>query len=111
MPVVLSVALSMQTTGVMNPTNALTLQADASGKPAATKRTLLTNSKGKVVAATIDTMDFDDDNVVAAFAPCAILGNGTDSNESDNVSAPLQGKHFVWKCTIDGSALEFPLKI
>ena len=27
------------------------------------------------------------------------------------MSAPLQGKHFVWRCTIDGPALEFPLKI
>jgi hypothetical protein len=72
----------------------------------------ITNSKGTVVAATIEEVDSKEDDIVAAFTPSA-LRNGTDSGGSDEVSdiAPLECKHFVWQCLIEGPLLEFPLKI
>ena len=50
---------------------------------------------------------------MAAFAPSASLGNGTDSGGSDSMSdiAPLKCKHFVWNCLIDGPLTESPLKV
>ena len=88
----------------------ITKYTDAAGQP--TSRPI-TNSKGKVVAATIEEVESEEEEVVAAFAPSASLGNGTDSGGSDSVSdiAPLKCKHFVWNCFIDGPLSEFPLKV
>jgi hypothetical protein len=88
----------------------ITKQADATELPAMKP---ITDLKGKVVASTFEEVTSDDDDVVAAFGPSASLGNGTDSRGSDTISdiAPLKCKHFIWKCTIDGPLLEFPLAI
>jgi hypothetical protein len=61
----------------------------------------------------VEVADSEEEEIVAAFAPSAVLGNGTDSGESDNVSdlAPLKCKHFTWKCLVDGPRTEFPLKV
>ena len=62
----------------------------------------------------VETVDSEEEeDVVAAFIPSAVLSNGTDSGESDTVSdiAPLKCKHFFWKCLIDGPSSEFPLKV
>jgi len=41
----------------------------------------------------------------------AVLGNGSFSEE-DSVSAPpLKSKHFIWKCTTDSPAVEFPVTV
>ena len=88
----------------------ITKYTDANGQPA-TKASV--SSKSKVVASTIEEVESEDDDVVAAFAPSAALGNGTDSDGSDTVSslAPLKCKHLVWSCFIDSPLTEFPLKI
>ena len=88
----------------------ITKYADAAGQPATRS---ITNSKNKVVAATLEEVESDEENVVAAFSPSAALGNGTDSGGSDSVSdlAPLKCKHFTWSCLINGPLLEFPLKV
>jgi hypothetical protein len=62
----------------------------------------------------VETTESEEDDVVAAFVPSSVLGNGTDSGESDTVSdpiAPLKCKHFVWRCFVDGPLTEFPVKI
>jgi Aspartyl protease len=68
--------------------------------------------KTKVVASTIEEVE-SEDNVIAAFAPSASLGNRTDSGGSDNISdlSPLKCKHFIWNCIINGPLSEFPLKV
>ena len=88
----------------------ITKNADVAGQPAV--RTVpSTQTKG--VMATIENIDSDDGEVVAAFIPSATLGNGTDSGGLDSMSdiAPFKCKHFVWKCSIDGPLPEFPLTI
>jgi Aspartyl protease len=87
----------------------ITKYADAAGQPVVKGSGVF---KTKVIASTIKEAK-SEDNVVAAFAPSASLGNGTDSGSSDNVSdlGPLKCKHFIWKCTIDGPLSEFPLKV
>ena len=60
----------------------ITKYVDVAGQPAI-KGTGV--PKPKVVASTIEEVESEDD-VVAAFAPSASLGNGTDSGGSDNVS-------------------------
>lgn len=65
--------------------------ADAIGQPAI-KTTASTSTKGKTVASLVKMINSDEeDDVVAAFAPLAVLRNGTDSGESDNVSG-----HWSW---------------
>ena len=87
----------------------ITTYADAASQPAVKSSG---PPKTKVVTATIEEVSSDDGDVVAAFAPSAALGNGTDSGCSDTVSdiAPFKCKHFVWSCLIDSPLLEFPLK-
>jgi hypothetical protein len=84
--------------------------ADAAGQPV-NKPT--NPPKIKVVTSTIEDVDSDDRDVVAALAPSATLRNGMDSGGSDNVSdiSPLKSKHFVWNSTIDGPLSHFPLRI
>jgi hypothetical protein len=88
----------------------ITKYADAAGQPA---NKPLNPPKTKVVASTIEDVDSDDRDVIAAFAPSAAFRNGMDSGGSDNVSdiAPLKPKHFIWNCIIDSPLLEFPLKV
>ena len=90
----------------------ITKHADANGQPGI-KPSFNHSNKGKMVASLIETVDSEEEEVVAVFAPSSVLGNGTDSGESDNVSdtAPLKCKHLVWKCLVDGPSSEFPLKI
>ena len=66
-----------------------------------------------MIASLLETTESEGEEAVAVFAPSAVLGNGTESGESDTVSdlAPLKCKHFVWKCFIEGPSTEFPLKI
>jgi hypothetical protein len=66
----------------------------------------------RVVVSTIEEIDSDDGDIIAAFAPTSALGNRTDSGRSDSVSdmAPLKCRHFVWNCLIDRPFTEFPLK-
>jgi len=55
----------------------------------------------------------DSDFVASIFGPLAgssVIGNGSLSEGDISVSPPFKSKHFVWKCTIDGPAAEFPLK-
>jgi hypothetical protein len=82
--------------------------ADAAGQPAVKS---ITNSKGKVIAATIEEVNSEEDDIVAAFTPSSVLGNCTDSGRFDKVSdiTPLKCKHFIWQCLIEGPLLEFPL--
>jgi hypothetical protein len=61
----------------------ITKYTDAAGQPAVKP---ITNSKNKVVAATIEEVEFDDNNIIAVITPTATLGNGTDSGGSDSVS-------------------------
>jgi hypothetical protein len=72
----------------------ITKYLDAFGQPAVKP---ITNSKGKIVAATIEEAKSDDENIVTVFAPSAALGNGMDSGSSDNISdiAPLKCKNFI----------------
>jgi hypothetical protein len=66
-----------------------------------------------MIVSLIETTESEGEEAVAAFAPSMVLGNGTNSGESDSVSnlAPLKCKHFVWRCFVDGPSTEFPLKI
>src|SRR5277367_4079245 len=50
----------------------ITKYADANGQPAV-KGVGITNSKGKVVASTVENADSDEDEVVAAFIPSTAL--------------------------------------
>jgi hypothetical protein len=88
----------------------ITKHADAAGN-VATKPIL--NLKNKVVASTIEKVELDKEEVVMAFAPSSMLGNGTNSGESNSVSdiTPWKCKHFVWNCFTDGPLTEFPLKV
>ena len=70
-------------------------------------------TKGKTIASLIEVIESDGEDIVAAFAPSAVLGNGTDSGESDTMSdlAPLKCKHFIWRCFVDGPSTKFPVKV
>jgi reverse transcriptase-like protein/integrase-like protein/chromodomain-containing protein len=61
-----------------------------------------------------DSSGSTDDNFVAAlFGPVpgtSVIGNGSFSDGDASVSPPLKSKHFIWNCTVDGPAAEFPLK-
>lgn len=62
----------------------------------------------------IDVNSSDESNFVASMfgplATSAIIGNGSFSSEGDSaVRQPFKSKHYVWKCTIDGPADEFPV--
>lgn len=39
-----------------------------------------------------------------------MLGNGSFSESDVSVSVPKKSKHYIWKCTIDGPTVEFPVK-
>jgi hypothetical protein len=63
-----------------------------------------------------DANSSDNSNFVASMfgplASAAVIGNGSFSSEGDiSVSQPFKSKHYVWRCSIDGPADEFPLKI
>ena len=90
----------------------ITKHTDVIGQPAVLPSTS-SSSKSKTVALLVEVIDSDKDEIVAAFAPSAVLGDGTDSGGSDNVStiAPLKCKHFIWQCLIDGPSTEFPVKV
>ena len=46
------------------------------------------------------------------LSSAAVIGDGSFSSENDtSVRQPFKSKHYVWKCSIDGPADEFPLKI
>jgi Aspartyl protease len=51
---------------------------------------------------------------VTTFGPlssAAVIGDGSFLTDSDtSVRQPFKSKHYIWKCTIDGHADEFPLK-
>ena len=62
------------------------------------------SDKKKIVAATIKEVESDNDEVVAAFAPSASLGNGTDSGGLDIVSRECHG--FVNPCRLQAQVGE-----
>jgi hypothetical protein len=69
-------------------------------------------AKGKVIAAvTMEDADeptsSEDGDFVTAVLPCAVLGNGSFSE--DDVSPPIRSKHFVAKFNIAAKHLDFPL--
>ena len=83
---------------------------DATGN-APKKTTPFLSNKGKSVAAILpeDTpMSSEEDNVVAAVMPSAVLGNGSFSE--GNVSPTLCKKHLILKFQIAAQHLDFPLK-
>jgi predicted aspartyl protease len=46
------------------------------------------------------------------LAASAVIGNGSFSSEGDSsVCQPFKSKHYVWNCTINGPADEFPIKV
>jgi hypothetical protein len=61
----------------------------------------------------IEEIKSEEKGIIAAFTPSSALGNGTGSDGFDEVSdiAPLKGKHFIWRCLIEGPLLELPLKV
>ena len=78
--------------------------------------TLNTSGRNKTIASLVEVVESEEEDVVATFAPVipsAVLSNGTDSGDSDNVSnvAPLKCRHFVWRCFVDGPLIEFPVRI
>jgi len=53
------------------------------------------------------------DFVASIFGPLAgssVISDASFSYGDVSVSPPFKSKHFVWKCTIDGPSVEFPLK-
>jgi hypothetical protein len=92
----------------------ITKFSDAIGHPAvkASSSTSSSATKGKTIASLIEVTESDEDKIVAAFAPSAVLGNGTNLGESGTVSdlAPLKCKNFIWRCFVDGPSTEFPIK-
>ena len=74
----------------------ITKQANVNGQPAV-QPSSSSSTKGKMIASLIEVVDSEDEEVITAFAPSAVLGNGTDSGEFKNMStiAPLKCKHFV----------------
>ena len=63
----------------------------------------------------IEVDSSNDANFIASMfgpmATSAVIGNDTFSSEGDSaVCQPFKSKHYVWKCTIDGTLDEFPLK-
>ena len=66
-----------------------------------------------MIASLIEVVNSGDEEIIAAFAPSAVLGNSTDSGESRNMSiiAPLKCKHFLWRCLIDSPSEKFALKV
>ena len=98
---------SKKTSSAPNPvaaTSSNTLSASSSSNPS-------TGSSSSI----IEMNTSDDSNFVASMfgplASAAVLGNGSFSSESDSsVRQPFKSKHYVWKCTINGPADEFPVK-
>lgn len=48
---------------------------------------------------------------VAAVLPSSVLGDGTDSDGSEEVSAPLKSKHLRWSCLVPGRNVDFPVPV
>ena len=58
-------------------------------------------------------MSTDADFIASIFGPLSqtsVIGNGSFSDADTSVSQPTKSKHYVWKCTIDSPAVEFPLR-
>ena len=92
----------------------ITATCDAAGnapkQPAPSSSAANTKGKGKAVAAiTHAEQDSEDDdrNFITAVMPSAVLGNGSWSEE--DVSPPLQSKHFITKFKIYSPCLDFTL--
>ena len=62
----------------------------------------------------IDANSSTDSNVIASsFGPLlqtSVVGNGSFSESDTSVSLPMKSKHYIWKCSIDGPAVGFPMK-
>jgi hypothetical protein len=83
---------------------------------ASTTSALNTSTSTPSTSSITDANSSDDSNFIASMfgplASAAVIGNGSFSSEGDmSVSQPFKSKHYVWKCSIDGLADEFPLKI
>ena len=89
-------------------------KSSASTKPiASTSSAPLPESATSSSIIEVDTSS-DSDFIASMFGPLsssAVIGNGTFSSEGDtSVCQPFKSKHFVWRCTINGTLDEFPLK-
>ena len=92
-------------------------------KPTENRQQFKTGSSSKAVASVQEmsstnqshTEDVDENAVFAIFGPTAsssVIGNGSFSEGDISVSLPpLRSKHFVWKCTVDGPNVDFPLTV
>jgi hypothetical protein len=89
----------------------------SSGKPIASTGSSFSTASSTPTSSIIELSSgsSDDSNFIASmFGPLsssAVIGNGSFSSEGDSsVRQPFKAKHYVWKCTIDGPADEFPIK-
>jgi len=87
----------------------LTPTRDAAGNAPKSAASSGSKAKGKSVAyvAPAEQSSSDEEDVIAAVMPTAVLGNGSFSE--DDVSPPLRAKHFVVKFKIYGPRLDFAL--
>ena len=91
-------------------TSQQTKVTSSASKPVAAVGDALTSSSSNIVEADSST---DSDFIASIFGPLPsvlALGNRSFSEGDASVSHPTKSKHYVWKCLIDGPAVEFPMK-
>lgn len=55
----------------------------------------------------------DSDFIASIFGPLSqtsVVGNGSFSESDTSISLLTKSKHYVWKCSVDSPAVEFPIK-
>ena len=91
-------------------TNCITKTSSSSVKPIATVGEPTASTSAHIMDTDSST---DSDFIASIFGPLSqtsVLGNGSFSESDASVSIPKKSKHYIWKCAIDGPAVEFPVK-
>jgi hypothetical protein len=91
-------------------------KTSSSSKSIAATSSATSSSSNPSTSSIVEANSSEESNFVASMfgplAASAVIGNGSFSSEGDSsVCQPFKSKHFVWKCTVNGPADEFPIKI
>lgn len=66
------------------------------------------DSSNKTVNAVVDDNSNHSDSI-NAILPSAVIGNGSDSDDVSDI--PLQTKHLIFKCTVNGPNVDEPITV